>query len=71
MDSSQLQALIQKSTLLTETERAYWLQQLPTMTPPHIETLEAILAEGETIHIEQKVQDYFTAVKQAAPPLPA
>ena len=65
---SQLQALIQKSTLLTNDERAYWLQALPEMSPEHTAKLEAILAEGETIHIEEKVQQYFSAVRQAAPP---
>ena len=70
MDSAQLQVLIRKSSLLTEEERAYWLQNLPVMRPEHVAKLETILAEGETIHVEEKVQQYFTAVRQAAnPPL--
>ena len=72
MDFTQLHALIQKSTLLNEEERAYWLKTLPTMTPEHAAKLEAILAEGETIHVEEKVKDYFTALRQTPlPPLAA
>lgn len=63
MDLSQLQALIQKSTLITDEERAYWLQTLPTMKPEHVAKLEAILSEGETIHVDEKVHQYFSALR--------
>ena len=63
MDLAQLQALIQKSTLLTDSERAYWLETLATMKPEHVAKLEAILSEGEKIHMEDKVQQYFNAIK--------
>lgn len=66
MDSLQLQALIRKSTLITSDERAYWLKTLPTMKPEHAARLEKILGEGETIRVEEKVQEYFTAVKQVS-----
>ena len=62
MDSAQLQALIQKSALLSADERNYWLGALPTMTPEHVAKLETILSQGETIHLEEKVHQYFTAI---------
>ncbi len=62
MDLSQLQALIQKSTLLTNDERVYWLQSLSTMKQQHVAKLEAILSEGETIHVEEKVHQYFNTL---------
>ncbi len=72
MDFPQLQALIQRSTLITNEERAYWLQTLPYMTPEHMTKLEGILTAGENIHLEDKVKQYFTAVAQskaAQPPI--
>ena len=63
MDSSQLQVLIQKSTLLSPEDRAYWLQTLSSMKPEHVAKLEVILSEGEKIHMEDKVQQYFNAIK--------
>lgn len=68
MDSFQLQELIRKSKLLADEERAYWLQTFPTMKPEHAAKLEKILSEGETIRVEEKVKDYFAAVRQAANP---
>ncbi|MBI2635802.1 hypothetical protein HYW84_00545 [Candidatus Peregrinibacteria bacterium] len=68
MDSLQLQKLVSKSKLLSDEERAYWLRTLPSMKPEHVAKLERILSEGENIHVEEKVRDYFTAVRQAANP---
>ena len=66
MDLAQLQALVQRSTLLSPDDRAYWLGALPTMSPQQVDKLENILSAGEEIHIEEKVKDYFAAVAHSA-----
>lgn len=72
MDISQLQALIARSTLLTNDERAYWLATLPTMQLPQIAKLVEILTEAEKVPLKESVHQYFQAIGTAAhPPLPA
>lgn len=43
MDLAALTSLVMSSPLLTEPERAYWLQHLPGMTPGQCARLEQIL----------------------------
>ncbi len=64
MDPSQLQVLVQRSTLLSADERAYWLQTLPTMTAEQQGKLEAILSEAEKISLTDAVHTYFNTLKQ-------
>lgn len=49
MDLTQIHALIQRSDLLTEADRTYWLASLSAMKPERIAALEKILLEGEAI----------------------
>ena len=62
MDLPSLQALVTRSALLTDDERKYWLSMLPTLVPQHIQKLEAILAEAETIPLKESVHEYFQAI---------
>lgn len=70
MELSQLQALITRSTLLTNEERAYWLGTLPTMNPHQTEKLVAILTEAESVPLKESVHQYFEALKQMPSKIP-
>ena len=62
MDLLSLQALVARSALLTDDERKYWLSMLPTLDFQHIQKLEAILTEAETIPLKESVHEYFQAL---------
>ena len=62
MTLPELQALITRSELLTNDERAYWLGTLGTMQPQQLQKLEAILTEAETIPLKESVHEYFQAI---------
>ena len=71
MDLPTLQALVTRSTLLTETERKYWLGTLPTMSPEQCEKLEHILTEAEKIPLAQSVHTYYENLKKTPIPTQA
>ena len=63
MDLPSLQALVTRSTLLTNDERTYWLGTLATMQPVQHQKLEAILTEAESVPLKESVQQYFAALR--------
>ena len=71
MDVAQLQALVERSILLSPEEKKFWLQSLQTMRGEQMEKLEQILTEAEKIPLKESVQKYFQAVEAATPPLAA
>lgn len=62
MDLPSLQALVTRSRLLTEVERAYWLTVIAEMKPEHLGKLEQILTAAEKVPLQQTVHDYYSAV---------
>ncbi len=68
MDLASLQDLVRRSSLLSDSDRKYWLENLPTMKPDHVAKLEKILAEGEQINVGEKVTAYFQVINKAAKP---
>lgn len=61
MDLSSLAERIQKSKLLRESERDYWILHLPTMSQEQLQKLERIIGEAETLPLENKnVQIYLS-----------
>ncbi len=70
MDIPQLQALISRSTLLTNDERTYWLATLPAMQTAQIAKLVEILTEAEKVPLKESVHEYFQAIGTPAAPSP-
>ncbi len=68
MDTAQLTALVQKSALLTEGERSYWLVTLPKMTPEQQQRLAEILAKAEGIPWQEQIAKYVTMLGSAVQP---
>lgn len=68
MTLPELQALVTRSTLLTQEEKTYWLTTLPTLQPEHMAKLEAILVEAEKVPLKESVHQYFTSLNQTAQP---
>ena len=65
MDLNTLLLKVQKSPLLTESERTYWAQNLPKMTLEQVEKLEGILTEAEGISWNEEMQNYLMIVNKA------
>ena len=58
MDQQQLRTFIQNSSVLTEPERAYWLEHLNKLNPEQCNELEKILQNGEK-DLEAGLQGIF------------
>ncbi len=65
MDLSPLLMKVHTSPLLTESERAYWAQNLPKMTPEQVQKLEGILTEAEGMSWSEEMQNYLMIVNKA------
>jgi hypothetical protein len=66
MDRSRLRVLIEKSTLLSHAERGYWLEHLPTMSDAQCTRLAQILAVPSELPVASQLDQYFSALDQAA-----
>jgi hypothetical protein len=71
MDLQTLQTKVQTSRLLTEAERAYWLQNIPRMTPEQLKKLETILTEAEGLQWNQEMQQYLSIANKTGAALAA
>ena len=66
MDAAALIQLVRASALLTDAEREYWLQNLPSMTPAQCKKLEAILGAPNPLPFQAELEQYFDALGKAA-----
>lgn len=66
MSIQQIHALVERSKILTNTERSYWLATVPKMTPDQVAKLEAILSKASQIPWTEHVQRYFSLISHAA-----
>ena len=66
MSITEIHALVERSKLLSQSERTYWLQTLPSMTPDQVAKLETILTKASQIPWTEHVQRYFSVISQAA-----
>ena len=57
-----LPSLLQRSTLLSAEEKAYWMQMLPVMDAKKKEKLQTILTQAEQIPLKEHVQAYYAHV---------
>ncbi len=65
MDKASLQTKIQISQLLSEAERAYWLQNLPRMTEQQLQKLDGILSEAMSLAWNKDMQHYIAIATKA------
>ncbi len=63
MDLSLLQKKVETSKLLTETERSYWTENLPTMNEQQIQKLDQILTEADGLPWQRNMQTFMTLMK--------
>ncbi len=66
MDTKTLVSLIQRSSLLSDPERDYWLRNLPGMSPKQCDKLWNILNVSDELPFQQELQDYFTSLGKVA-----
>jgi hypothetical protein len=65
MTRTQLEELIKTSLLLTDREREYWQQKLPTMNAEQTAKLEQILSTTVQIPFLQQIEEYVVALAKA------
>lgn len=66
MDLQALQLKVQTSRLLADAERAYWLQNIPRMTPAQSEKLWTIVTEAEELQWNTEMQQYLSIANKAS-----
>ncbi len=66
MDSASLLALVEKSYLLSEPQRAYWRTQLPRMDDAQKTKLEAILRGTDQIPFQKELERYLRSLGDSA-----
>lgn len=71
MDLSALSSKVRASRLLTESEREYWLSNMPRMTMEQLQKLTSILAEAEALPWNQTMQTYMSIAGSAVAALAA
>jgi hypothetical protein len=59
MNLSSLTALVRSTPLLSDAERAYWLEHLPTMKPNQCERLETILNSPDEGPFASAITQFF------------
>lgn len=62
MDLAALTSLVATTPLLTEPERAYWLQHLPTMQPEQRARLEQILNQPIELPFAGTIANMLTSL---------
>ena len=65
MTDLELTSLVQKSQLLTEAEKSYWLSNLPKMTAEQKDRLIAILQRASKIQWNEQIQNYLSLIGKA------
>ncbi len=71
MDLQTLSQKIRLSRLLTESERAYWVGNLPQMTEEQLLSLETILQEAQALSWNTEMQTYMSIATKASTALAA
>lgn len=66
MNVDSLRQKVAESRLLTERERDYWLQKLPTMTQDQMMKLDRILTEALGIVWSEQMDGYLKMIDRAA-----
>lgn len=66
MDTDSLRRKVTESRLLTERERSYWLQKLPTMNQEQLMKLDRILTEALGIVWSEQMDGYLKMIDRAA-----
>ena len=65
MDLALITNKVQKSHFLTDAERSYWLEHLPTMTEAQIKELDDILTQAAQIQVDPENEHYKALVVNA------
>jgi hypothetical protein len=71
MDLKTLSNKVQLSRLLTESERQYWVGNLPHMSEEQLLKLEAILQEAQELSWSTEMQTYMSIANKATAALAA
>ncbi len=71
MDLQTLSGKVRLSRLLTESEREYWVSNLPTMSDEQLLKLEAILQEAQQLAWNTSMQTYMSIATKATAALAA
>jgi hypothetical protein len=66
MDIDSLRRKVTESRLLTQRERDYWFQKLPTMNQEQLMKLDRILTEALGIVWTEQMDGYLKMVERAA-----
>ncbi len=66
MDIDLLHKKVQETRLLTEHERAYWLEKLPTLDRQQLLKLDRILTEASEIVWTEQMEGYLKMIDRAA-----
>lgn len=61
MDLPALTKLTRETPILTEPERAFWLEHLPTMKPEQCARLEQLIAPQEDGFFEGVLKNFFAS----------
>ncbi|MBP9850183.1 MAG: hypothetical protein KBC47_00635 [Candidatus Peribacteraceae bacterium] len=71
MDLQTLSNKVQLSRLLTESERTYWVGNLPHMSEEQLQKLETILQEAQELSWSTEMQTYMSIANKATAALAA
>ncbi len=66
MDTKALVQLIQRSPLLSEPEREYWLKNLPSLNSTQSQKLWNILNVPDELPFQKELEQYFASLGRAA-----
>lgn len=66
MDTAALVKLVQRSPILSEPEREYWLKNLPDMNPKQCQKLWNILNVPDELPFQKELETYFASLGKAA-----
>ncbi len=71
MDLNTLSSKVRLSRLLTQSERAYWVGNLPNMSDEQLVKLEGILQEAQELSWNTEMQTYMSIATKASAALAA
>ncbi len=71
MDNLALKTLVEKSYLLSEPQRAFWLQQLPLLKADQRTKLEKTLAGSDELPFQKELDRYVLSLMHNAQSLSA
>lgn len=66
MDTVALRAKVQASNLLTQEERAYWLENLEKLPPAQQEKLDNILSRASKLPWNRNIKTYLALIEHGA-----